>query len=125
MSVYDDADEAFQRRDMSRVRELLSPLASKGDKEAQRVLGTFLTFEPPTLSEGIRWLRSLADAGDGHAAHNLANSLFMGGPGINPDPEEATRYMQIAYDSGFEASVSSDPLWWKKWKKPGSDKESG
>ena len=61
-----------------------------------------------------RWLRSAADAGHGGAAHNLAVLYSGGWPGREPDKTRASAYFQIAVDSGFEASVASDPLWWKR-----------
>ena len=113
MSIYDDAYQAFERGDLGRVRELLEPSASAGNREAQIALGTFLTADGAAFPEGMRWLTTAADAGYGHAAHNLASCLFSGGPGVVRDAERAARYMQVAVDSGFEATVSSDPQWWK------------
>lgn len=110
MSIYDDANNAFERGELERVREILSPGASSGDTDAQAALGTFLTLTSETspFLEGVEWLRSAADAGDGVAAHNLATILLSGGPGIDPDCEEAMRYLQRARESGLEASVSSE-----------------
>ena len=111
MSIYEDANDAFERGELELVRELLAPSAVSGDTEAQAALGTFLTLtsNPSPFREGVEWLRSAADAGDGVAAHNLATILLSGGPGIEADCEEAMRYLQRARDSGFEATVSSEP----------------
>jgi hypothetical protein len=43
MSIYEDANEAFEAGELDRVRELLIPVAISGDAEAQAALGTFLT----------------------------------------------------------------------------------
>src|SRR3954468_9510682 len=112
MSIFDDANQAFERGDLGRVRELLEPTANAGDREAQTALGTLLVTDGAGFIEGVRWLTIAADAGYGHAAHNLATILWSGGPGVDPDQEKATRYMQTAVDSGFEATVSCDPHWW-------------
>jgi TPR repeat protein len=111
MSIYEDANDAFERGELEGVRELLSPGATSGDPEAQAALGTFLTLTSDAgwFLEGVEWLRSAADAGDGVAAHNLATILLSGGPGVSSDCEEAMRYLQRARDSGFEATVSSEP----------------
>jgi TPR repeat protein len=108
MSIYEDAHNAFERGELDRVRELLAPVAASGDPDAQAALGTFLTLttEASPFLEGVDWLRSAADAGDGVAAHNLATILLSGGPGLAADCEEAMHYLQRARDSGFEATVS-------------------
>ncbi|HXC53410.1 MAG TPA: hypothetical protein VN634_21165 [Candidatus Limnocylindrales bacterium] len=115
MSIYDEARGAYHRNAFDEVRKLLEPLASQGDLEAQTALGTYLTLtgDQTSYTEGVRWLRTAADIGYGHAAHNLATALSTGGPDSPPDRTEFLKYMEIAHRSGFEASVSSDPLWWK------------
>jgi TPR repeat protein len=109
MSIYDEANDAFERGEIEGVKEILAPNASLGDPEAQTALGSFLTLspDPERFVEGVEWLRSAADAGDGVAAHNLATILLSGGPGVEADCEEAIRYLQQARDSGFEAMVAS------------------
>jgi TPR repeat protein len=119
MSSYEDAQAAFEAGDMSRVQALLEPLAEKGDRAAQTALGTFLALRDTGMVEGVRWLRMAADAGDGHAAHNLATILLQGGLAVAADKDVARHYFQVAHDSGFEASISSDPLWWRRDRNPG------
>jgi TPR repeat protein len=111
MSIYDDANTAFEQGELERVREILSPGASSGDTDAQAALGTFLTLtsDESPFQEGMAWLRSAADAGDGVAAHNLATILLAGGPGVDPDCEEAMRYLERARESGLEATVTPEP----------------
>jgi TPR repeat protein len=110
MSIYDEADEAFERGELDRVRQLLTPAAVGGDAEAQAILGTFLTLSEHMrpFREGVDWLRSAAAAGDGVSAHNLATILLSGGPGVPADPEQAMQYLQKARESGFEATVSAE-----------------
>src|SRR5262245_16405243 len=78
MSIYDEANDAFERGEMEGVKEILAPNASLGDPEAQAALGSFLTLspDPDRFVEGVGWLRTAADAGDGVAAHNLATILL-------------------------------------------------
>lgn len=59
-------------------------------------------------------LLSLAQAGHGRAAHNLGVLYITGAPGVAPDSERAQFWLGKSYDSGFEASVASDPLWFRK-----------
>jgi TPR repeat protein len=110
MSIYDDADDAFEQGDLELVRALLTPAAVSGDPDAQAELGTLLTMSGHTrpFREGVDWLRSAAEAGNGVAAHNLATILLAGGPGFPPDGEQAMRYLQRARECGFEATVSSE-----------------
>jgi uncharacterized protein len=109
MSIYDEANDAYERGEMEGVKDILAPNASLGDPEAQAALGSFLTLspDPDRFVEGVGWLRSAADAGDGVAAHNLATILLSGGPGVEADCEQAIAYLQRARDSGFEAMVAS------------------
>jgi TPR repeat protein len=110
MSIYDEANDAFERGELEGVRQILAPDASSGDTEAQAALGSFLTLspDPDRFAEGVGWLRSAADAGDGVAAHNLGTILLSGGPGVEADCEEAMRYMERARDSGLWAIVTAD-----------------
>jgi TPR repeat protein len=110
MSIYDDADEAFERGELGRVREILTPAAVAGDAEAQATLGMFLTLtrHMRPFREGVDWLRSAANAGHAVAAYNVAAVLLSGGPGVTPDCEAAMHYMRRARECGFEATVSSE-----------------
>jgi TPR repeat protein len=110
MSIYDDADEAFEKGELAKVRELLTPVAVAGDPEAQATLGMFLTLirHMRPFREGVEWLRSAANGGHGVAAYNLAAILLSGGPGVAPDCEAAMHYMRRARECGFEATVSSE-----------------
>jgi len=110
MSIYDEADDAFERGELGRVRAILTPAAAAGDPQAQATLGTFLTLTGHVrpFREGVEWLRSAAEAGDGVAAHNLATILLAGGPGVPHDCEAAMYYMQRARECGFEATVSPE-----------------
>jgi hypothetical protein len=108
------------RGDVTAVRVLVERAAVAGDIRAQRLLGTALAFEPNGYLEGLRLLRAAADAGDGHAAHNLAVALRMGAPHVPPRPEEANSYFEIAVASGFEQSVATDPTWWRRRPDAGS-----
>jgi TPR repeat protein len=110
MSIYDDANDAFERGELDGVRQILSPGAVSGDTEAQAALGSFLTLsaDPDRFTEGVEWLRSAADAGDEVAAHNLGAILMSGGPGVEEDCDQAMRYLQRARDSGLFAIVVAD-----------------
>ena len=110
--VFDSAEAALNSGDIETVRQLLTPLAERGVARAQLFLGTALSLErdPASLQEAERWLKLRADDGDGHAAHNLG-TLYL-----RLDQRElANTCFQLAVDTGVEASVCSDPYWWKRW----------
>lgn len=54
-----------------------------------------------------------AEAGNGHAAHNLGTLYITGGIGIEPNREEARRWYEVALATGFEEAVASDPTWFR------------
>lgn len=58
-------------------------------------------------------LQAEAEKGNGHAAHNLGTLYATGGIGIEPDPVEARRWMEVALATNFEDSVATDPTWFK------------
>lgn len=59
-------------------------------------------------------LLSAARAGSGHAAHNLGTLYAIGGPGVAASIEKSRAWYQVSLDSGFEATVASDPEWFKR-----------
>lgn len=111
----EDASAASERGDHPEVRRILEPFVTAGDAEATVALGTFLTMsgDAAVSDEGVRLLRTLGDAGNGHAAHNLATALMTPAPARERDQAGFKHYMAIATESGFEASVASDPDWWR------------
>jgi TPR repeat protein len=122
-SLVERAEAVFGSDGVPGVRALLTPYVDQGDREATLLLGNYLLYmdgEEREYQEGVALLRTAADAGCGNAAHNLATALFVGGPGMPPDHEEAYRYMQIAVDTGFEATIVKDPYWWKRGPKTDS-----
>lgn len=55
-----------------------------------------------------------AQQGSGHAAHNLGVLYITGGTNLEPDLEKSRYWLQKSLDSGFEATIASDPEWFKK-----------
>ena len=115
-----EAERACMRGDVTALRLLVEHAAVAGDIRAQCLLGTALAFEPNGYLEGVRLLQAAADAGNGHAAHNLAVALRMGAPGVPPRHDEANSYFEIAVTSGFEERVATDPNWWRRQQDAGS-----
>jgi TPR repeat protein len=59
-------------------------------------------------------LLALAKSGSGPAAHNLGTLYVTGAAGVSPDAERSAYWYQRAVDSGFEATIASNPEWFKK-----------
>lgn len=109
-SAIDAAQSALRREAFDEAEKLLLPLAEKGNVETQSLLGATYQIQGKWDS-AISWLRKAAEAGNGCAAHNLG-VVYLTSP--EPDPVEGRKWLQLAYDLGFEAQVASDPLWFKK-----------
>jgi TPR repeat protein len=66
------------------------------------------------LIEAEKLYMEAAKQGSGHAAHELGVIYITGGEGLKPDFEKAQYWLQISLESGFEATISNDPEWFKK-----------
>jgi len=55
-----------------------------------------------------------ANQGSGHAAHELGVLYITGGEGLEPSFEKSQYWLQKSLESGFEATIASDPEWFKK-----------
>ena len=64
--------------------------------------------------KGELLLLALAGQGNGRAAHNLGTLYVTGAPGANPDASKSQLWFSRALESGFEATVATDPQWFKK-----------
>lgn len=104
------AQKALERDAFGEAEDLLLPLAEQNSVEAQSLLGAVYQLQG-NFELAISWLRKAAEAGNGCAAHNLG-VVYLTSPERNQ--EEAQKWLQLAYDLGFEAQVTTDPLWFKK-----------
>lgn len=104
------AHAAMERDAFEEAETILLPIAQSASVEAQSLLGTVYQIRGD-FSAAILWLRKAAEAGNGCAAHNLGVVYLMSDP---PNHAEGHKWLQVAYDAGFEAQVASDPLWFKK-----------
>lgn len=63
------------------------------------------------MAEGL--LLDAAKSGSSLAAHNLGTLYAIGGPGVEQDTNKSRQWFEAALASGFEATVASDPQWFK------------
>jgi len=66
------------------------------------------------LSKAQALLLEAAEAGNGHAAHNLGTLYATGGPGIEADSAKSRYWYEKALATGFEETVASDPTWFRR-----------
>ena len=66
------------------------------------------------LVEAEKLYLEAAKQGSGHAAHELGVIYITGGEGLKKDYEKSQYWLQKSLESGFEATISSDPEWFKK-----------
>lgn len=64
-----------------------------------------------TVSESL--LLEAAKLGSGHAAHELGVLYIAGGKGVEPNREKSQYWLNKSLESGFEATVATDPMWFK------------
>jgi TPR repeat protein len=101
------ARDALDRSAFVEAENILRPLAEQENLEAQCLLGVVYQIQGK-LNLAISWFQKAAEAGDGAAAHNLGVAY------LPSNPEEGKKWLQLAYDLGFESQVATDPLWFKK-----------
>jgi TPR repeat protein len=106
-SILVAAREAIDRSAFAEAEEILLPLAEKENAEAQGLLGFVFQIQG-NFDNAMLWLKKAAQSGDGCAAHNLGVAY------LQSNPEEGRKWLQLAYELGFESQVASDPLWFTR-----------
>jgi TPR repeat protein len=101
------ARDALDRSAFVEAENILLPLAEQENFEAQSLLGIVFQIQG-NLDAAIHWLEKAALGGNGCGAHNLGVAY------LPSNPEEGKKWLQLAYDLGFESEVASDPLWFKR-----------
>ena len=97
-----DAYNAYINGDFETALRLITPLAEKGDVEAQFVLGYMYEtghVAPKNSTEAAKWYRKAADNGDATAQISLGK-LYELGDGVPQDYTEAERLYAMAAVTG-------------------------
>jgi TPR repeat protein len=106
-SVYEDAEAAFNRNDITTAIGLIQPLADQGDPQAQLFLGILYHFGiRGGLPEAAKWVRRAADRGYAKAQGKLG-LMYRHGEGVPKDSAEALKWDRRAADQGDVFSESS------------------
>lgn len=71
-------------------------------------------FEGGDLKLAEELLLKAAEMGSGHAAHELGVLYIVSGEGVERNIEKAQFWLNRALESGFEATIATDPAWFQK-----------
>src|SRR5262245_21350868 len=88
---FEDARDAYQRRDYATFLQLIRPLADQGDAKAQCALGSIYVLGrgvPEDYAEALKWLRLAANHGNADAQNSLGG-MYREGQGVPQDDAEA------------------------------------
>lgn len=105
----DEALQAFQTGDLPKAITIWTAEASRGDREAQYILGTlFLDGKGVTQSydEAGKWLQDSADQGYGLSQNALGNMYFFG-TGVPVDYELAAKWWLLSAEQGIADSQNN------------------
>ena len=98
--------EAYQRGDHETAIRIWTPLAEKGNVQAQINLGLMHANGegvPQDDVETVKWFRLAADQGDANAQYNLAG-MFASGRGTQLDAKKAIKWLRRAAEQGLAAA---------------------
>ena len=79
-----------------------------GNIEHELVRIAMEEWQAGNLSRAEELLIQAAEAGNGHAAHNLRTVYATGGPGVELDPGKSRYWYEKALASGFKETVASE-----------------
>ena len=85
---YQDATDAYKRKDYETAYKLFLPLAEQGNTQAQSNLGLMYdngTGVPQDYKEAVKWYRLAAEQGDASAQYHLGIMHYNGGQGVPQD----------------------------------------
>jgi TPR repeat protein len=71
-------------------------------------------LENGDIVKAEKLLLKAAEAGSGHAAHELGVLYIVGGEGLEPNHEKSQYWLEKSLASGFEKTIASDPEWFRK-----------
>lgn len=114
---------AFRRDETAKAIQILEPLATRGDVQAQYYLGLSYEYNP----EAAKWFRKAAEQGHAKAQYFLY-SFYRDGIGVAQDPVQASHWLQKAAAGGDVSAQYSlgvetgDPRWYRLAAAQGHDK---
>ena len=113
---FQDATDAYKRKDYETAYKLILPLAEQGNADAQFNLG--LTYDngrgvPQDYKEAVKWYRLSAEQGNASAQYNLALK-YEEGQGVPQDYVLAHMWWNISGVNGDKDAVKNRNIVEKK-----------
>lgn len=97
-ALLERAQAAMMRHDLSTARQLLSPLADKGDAAAQNLFGDLCSMSGDE-AKAVTWYRMAAEKGNAKAQNNLGMA-YVKGQGVAHDDKEGFNWLRKAAEQG-------------------------
>ena len=100
---FQDATDAYERKDYETAYKLILPLAEQGDAQAQYNLGVMYDKGrgvPQDYKEAVKWYRLAAEQGVREAQYNLGNK-YSKGQGVPQDYKEAVKWYRLSAEQGI------------------------
>ena len=113
---FQDATDAYERKDYETAYKLILPLAEQGDAQAQYNLGVMYDKGrgiPQDYKEAIKWYRLSAEQGFAKAQNNLA-LMYALGQGVPQDYLLAHMWWDLSGSNGYEDAVKNRNIVEKK-----------
>ena len=108
-NAFEDGGAAYERKDYATAIKLWRPLAERGNRSVQNMLGAMYyegTGVTQDYKEAVKWYRLAAEQGEASAQSNLG-VMYGKGQGVLQDYKEAVKWYRLAAEQG-EASAQSN-----------------
>ena len=99
---FQDAVDAYKRKDYKTAYKLFLPLAEQGDADAQYSLGLMYANGegvPQDYKEAVKWFRLSAEQGIAEGQNNLG-LMYSKGQGVPQDYKEAVKWYRLSAEQG-------------------------
>ena len=107
--AFEDGFAAAERKDYATAIKLWRPLAERGNRSVQNMLGAMYyegTGVTQDYKEAVKWYRLAAEQGEASAQSNLG-VMYGKGQGVLQDYKEAVRLYRLAAEQGYAKAQSN------------------
>ena len=104
---FQDATDAYKRKDYETAYKLILQLAEQGNANAQFNLGIMYEHGqgvPQDYKEAVKWYRLSAEQGNASAQSNLG-VMHNDGQGVPQDYKEAFKWFSLSGSNGYKDAV--------------------
>ena len=113
---FQDALDAYERKDYKTVYKLMLPLAEQGNKFSQFILGEMYRKGqgvPQDYKEAVKWFRLSAEQGYATAQFTLG-LMYYQGKGVPQDYVSAHMWFNLSGSNGYEDAIKNRNIVEKK-----------